>query len=90
MNFKWVYDPVASSAVRTEWNLVTDDENETIIAFVTHLKSTNEYICRFMRMMDDEYPDGKRYKTRKSAMAWCRKHAPVMYIAHHTGGSDET
>lgn len=91
MEFIWVIDPHTSSLAYPDWNLETVEENPEIIAFVRRYKHDGEvYICRFMAMEDNDYPDGKRYKTLKSAKAWCRKHAPVMYLAGKLGGSDES
>lgn len=37
-------------------------------------------ICRFCPMKDGEFPDGKTYKTMRSAKRFCEKHAPAMWM----------
>ena len=88
MNFKWRLDLRNSCDTSTDWDLEVDDADETHIAFVRHHKHTGLYTCRFMPLEDNEFPDGKQYKTLKAAKAWCLKHAPVMYIAHKAGDND--
>jgi hypothetical protein len=90
MDFKWEQEPNLYAQHTRDWNLETVEKNPEIIAFVRLYEHDGMYVCRFMAMEDNDYPDGKRYKTLKSAKAWCRKHAPVMYLAGKLGGSDDS
>lgn len=69
----WVYCPDISPMVKghgsTGW---------VVLAFVRSLDGL--HVCRFAPMSDDEFPDGKTYKTRRSAKRWCEKHAPAMWM----------
>lgn len=87
MKFKWEPDTASRIGIK-DWDLLAEDG--THVAFVGHLKLTGTYVCRFMELENDVFPDGKRYTTLKSAKAWCRKYAPVMYIARTAGDSDGT
>lgn len=89
MNFTWEPEHNLYHEDTRDWNLETVEEHPQIIAFVRLYELDNTYVCRFMAMPDNEFPDGKRYKTLKSAKAWCRKHAPAMYLAGKLGGDDE-
>lgn len=88
MKFRWELDYNSFDEHTQDWNLDTVEENPELIAFVRLYKLDNTYVCRFMTMEDNHYPDGKRYATLKSAKAWCRKHAPVMYLAGKLGDND--
>lgn len=62
-----------------------DRNNGVIIAFIRYRPEDKRYVCRFMPMRDNEYPDGQTYKNRKDARAFCKRHAPAMWIAHKAG-----
>lgn len=89
MKFKWEPDIAMRTVTENDWDLLAEDG--THVAFVRHHVPTDTYVCRFMELEDNVFPDGKRYKTLKSAKAWCLKYAPVLYITSITrkAGDDD-
>lgn len=82
MNYRWLPDYFKRSF---DTNLeVHDDRYGTwpVIAFITWMPGDKLFVCRFMDMRNDEFPDGKTYKTERGAKAFCEKHLPVMWIHH--------
>jgi hypothetical protein len=63
-------------ALNGEWDLRIEDVTVAFIRQTTH----NNYICRFMTFDDDAFPDGKTYRTMRSAKKWCERHAPIVLM----------
>jgi hypothetical protein len=74
-----------SRALNDEWDLSVGD---TLVAFIRYRPAVNEYICRFMTFDDDAFPDGKTYRTMRSAKKWCERYAPVVLMRESAGVSD--
>jgi len=67
-----------------DWDLSVDDGT---VAFVRYRPTLNNYICRFMTFTDDEFPDGKTYRTLRSAKKWCERYAPIVLMRESAGVS---
>ena len=65
-----------------EWDLRIEDVTVAFIRRIKHTEHTthSEYICRFMTFGDDDFPDGKTYRTMRSAKKWCERHAPIVLM----------
>lgn len=74
--------------METEHNLFVTDTDESIeghiVAFVRLRPGGDRWVCRFMHMMDDVYPDGQTYKNLKDAKAFTKRMAPALVIARIT------
>jgi len=86
MIFQWELD----HRFETDHDLVAYD-NETaarvdgqIFAFIRKRKEDGRYVCRFMGVPDNQYPDGQTYKNLKDARAFCKRMAPVLWIGRKT------
>ncbi len=55
-----------------------------IVAFIRKRPMDSRYVCRFMWLGDNEYPDGQTYKNLKDARAFCKRMAPVLWIGRKT------
>lgn len=62
-----------------------DRDNGITIAFVRYRPEEKRYACMFMPMQDNVYPDGQTFKNRKDARAFCKRHAPAMWIMYKSG-----
>lgn len=82
MKFHWEPEIVRE---KTEHNLIVTDTVESIegniVAFVRQHPTTKRWVCRFMHLSDDEYPDGQSYKNLKDAKAFTKRMAPALVIA---------
>lgn len=89
MNYKWDTDDRFPDDLDLRVHFTEDEWH--IIAFVRYRNadlSNAHYRCSFMDMGDNEFPDGKTFKTKRGAMRFCERHLPAMWIRHcaNTGG----
>ena len=85
MNYKWDYDDRYPDDLDLRVQVTEDDWH--LIAFI---RRNAHYVCRFMDMNDNEFPDGKTFKTKRGAKNFCERHLPAMWIRHcATTGDDE-
>lgn len=87
MNYRWDYDERFPDDIDLE--VLHADGDWRIIAFVRWDNTDKNYKCLFMGMEDNEFPDGKVYKTKRAAKKFCEHHLPVMWIRHNTKEADE-
>lgn len=81
MNYKWAEDDRFLDDLDLLVQASEDDWH--IIAFIRWDIRAKRYRCRFLGMADDEFPDGKTFKTARAAKNFCEHHLPVMWIRHN-------
>lgn len=82
MIFKWELD----HRFENDHDLVAYDNEgySEIVAFIRKRPMDSRYVCRFMSVADNVYPDGQTYKNLKDARAFCKRMAPVLWIGRKT------
>lgn len=86
MNYRWDTDARYPDDIDLRVHFAEDDWH--LIAFVRYARHAKHYRCAFMGMDDNEFPDGKTFKTKRGAMRFCERHMPVMWIRHNTKTGD--
>lgn len=86
MNYEWTPDSQFPGDL--DLFVTHPGRPEYYVAFVRKM-SAGLFVCRFMDLTDGEGPDGKTYKTQRSAKRWCEKHAPALWIAYQSAIGDE-
>lgn len=71
----------------TDLEVLHADGDWRIIAFIRWNRLAEHYVCGFMGFNDNEYPDGKTFKTERGAKNFCERHMPVIWIRHNTKGN---
>lgn len=88
MNFRWEHDNRYPDDLDLE--VLHADGGWRLIAFIRYNQYSQLYMCHFMGIEDNEFPDGEKFKTKRGAMRFCERHLPVMWIRHNAKIGDKT
>lgn len=83
MNYRWSVDGDGYFLADTNLEVEHAEGDWRLIAYVRCVViDKSQFVCRFMSMADDAFPDGARFKTLRGAKKFCERHLPVMWIKY--------